>query len=248
MKNFRMCAVIIAVLMAVSFASQTWALDQSQEEEYRKARRLLTESKTKKAMSIFTDLAKDNSSSFKIRLGIIDTNIEEARILKSGKKDGWKNKIYAAFGDLKSIFRANATSPEIYLSFAKCYWVNNRFLKANKSIKKALYYKPGYTEAFILRGDMFSRKAEYLRINPDDSDSEYEKRQAVRTAKLSYEKALSGNDIDTYTQALVNYKLGNFLTKNGYKTKGIEYLDKAVELSPDSFWGKKSRERLNELK
>ena len=149
MKKFKVFAVISAVLMSIFFVSQSHSLDQAQEEEYAKARMLLSESKVEEARTIFAKLSKDDTSNLKIQLGTIDADIEETRIMKAAKNTAWKSKIYQPFGQLKRIYPANATSPDIFVSFAKCYWINNRFQKAEKSLRKALYYKPDYSVALI---------------------------------------------------------------------------------------------------
>jgi len=248
MNNTKLALVLALILMVTCNISKALALDERQEEEYNRARILLTEEKTEEARTIFSMLAKEAPLDLKVRLGLIDTTIEEGRILKFNKLDGWKSKIYAAFGELKAIFRANATSPEIYLSFAKCYWLNNRFQKADKSLKKAFYYKPGYPEAYLLKGDMYFDKSKESNIDPfNESESQGESEQRRKIAIESYEKALIGIT-DSYTQSMVNYKLGELYAYFRNHNKGKDYFEKAVSIASNSYWAEKSKQKLVELK
>ena len=238
---------IIAFIVPLSLA-----LEPAQEKEYQRAKILLKEGKPGDAQYIFSKLAKGNPSDFKFRFNVIDTTIEQARVLKTNKNPRWKDKIYQAFGDLKSIYRANTSSPAIYLLFAKCYWVNERLRKAERSLRKAFYFNPDYTDAFIFRGDMyFEETKKFKRYGPKSKGLMSKGKNSKSygsNAKNSYEKALSGTDIDTETKAMVYFKLGNTYY-DFYKSenKAKEQWNKAFSIASESFWGKKAKERLSSL-
>jgi len=205
------------------------------------------------AVSLFISIAPESlaldPADFKAQLGVIDTTLEQARVLKADKNPSWKHKVYEAYGDLKRIFRGHTTSPEVYLLFAKSYWINNRFGKAEKSLRKAFYYKPGYTEAFILSGDMYLEEAEKtegkMGFMEDDKDLRKDFEKYRSKAKSSYEKVLAGADLDTVTRASLYYKLGNtYHSLYGNKIKAREQWSRAVSTLPDSVWGKKAQEKL----
>ena len=145
MKYVRLLVLLCVVGLVVFKVSESWALEPVQEEKYELAQTLLEHGNLEDALRIFSQLSSENPSHLGLRLGVINTTIEQSRVLKVSKNPAWQDKIYQAFGDLKKIYRANIASPEMYLSFAKCYLVNNRVGKAEKSLRKAFYYKPDYT-------------------------------------------------------------------------------------------------------
>lgn len=248
MRLFRVPAVLVFAAILFSFTSMSMALDEAGEEEYQKARLLLKEEKIAEAKSIFTNLLNEDPSNFRVRLGLIDTTLEEARIFKASKNAAWESKVYAAFNELKGIYRANATSPEIFVSFARCYSMNNRFQKATKSLKKAFYYSPGNTEALIAKGDIYFERSKTVEVDPFEDKGRTETSNARNTAAKSYQEALDTIDSDMYTKAMVNYKLGELHSYHGNNIKGKEYYSKALELSPDSYWGERSRMKLSQSK
>ncbi len=119
MKRNIFIAILTVSLVIVSIASQSMALTDAQEEKYREARILLKEGKTSEAKNIFTSLSLEDSSDPRIRLGLIDTTIGEAIILRDGNQNTWKYKIQEAFIQLKGMHRANIAFSEFYLTFAR---------------------------------------------------------------------------------------------------------------------------------
>ncbi len=246
MRTLRLSSALV-IIMAISLVAATsMAIDVAQNEEYKRAKLLLMEEETQEAKDIFTKLLEENPGDLNVQLGLINVTMEEVRILQSKKRGGWKSKIYSAFGELKGLYGANATSPELYVAFAKCYWLNDRFNKATKSLKKAFYYDPDNFEGLVLKGDMYFARSKIITIidtnNPGASDEETYRR--MRISIKSYEKALSMN-ADPSSQAMIQFKLGDLYAYHHRKAKRIEQLKKAIEISPDSYWGVKSQEALN---
>ncbi len=245
MRTLRLSFALVIIVAISLVATTSMAIDVTQNEEYKKAKLFLMEEKTQEAKDIFTKLLEENSGDLNVQLGLIDTTMEEARILQSKKRGGWKSKIYSAFGELKGLYRANATSHALYVSFAKCYWLNNRFGKAEKSLKKAFYYDPDNFEGLVLKGDMFFARSKIVTIDPNDmSASDRETYNRMRISRESYEKALSMN-ADPSAQAMIHFRLGDLYAYHHRKAKRAEQLKKAIEISPDSYWGVKAQEALN---
>lgn len=244
----------LTVIVVVAYVTpQSWSIEPAQEDEYQKARTLLEEGRLDDALNIFTKLAESNPSDLKIRLGVIDTIIEQARVLKANKTPGWQDKLYKAYRDLQSIFKANTTSPEVYLSFARCYWVNDRLSKAERSLQKAFYFKPDYTEAWVFRGDMYAEEGRGKKSAYSFAEGKRDIQESFETYRAeamgSYEKALAGAGIDAEIKAMVYYKLGDtYFELYDHKDKSREQWNKAVSIAPEGPWGKKAQERLNALK
>tara|TARA_B100000315_G_scaffold248453_1_gene278360 strand:+ start:710 stop:1462 length:753 start_codon:yes stop_codon:yes gene_type:complete len=250
MKHARLLVFLcIVVVVAVVFkAPLSWALGPVEKEKYKEAQILLEKGKLEDALKIFSHLSADNPSHLGSRLGMINTTIEHSRILKAGKNPTWKDKIYQAFGDLKKIHRANIKSPEMYLSFAKCFWVNNAVGNAAKSLRKAFYYKPDYIEAFIFQGNMYYEEGRKLKGYYDDEDDDDFFRFRDK-AKTSYIKALAGLGLNKKTKAMLHHHLGNtYYDLYGNKNKAKEQWNKAASLAPESALSEKVQKRLNILK
>jgi TolB-like protein len=181
------------------------------------------------------------------QLEAINKKIDQARDLKERNDPLWKTLVYESFADLKKIFRGNEKSPEIYLAFAKCYSVNNRFHKATKSLKKALYFKPGYTEALIAKGDIYFDESKRLADDTFDDKAERESYRAKKTAVKSYEYAMNAGALKPETKAMISYKLGELYNYFRDKDKAKEYWSGAVKADAKSDWGKKSQDRLTVL-
>lgn len=250
---FLVCMMVLVTVVV----PKSWSLDSDQEAEYQKAQVLLKEGKLEDALSIFTKLAKDNPSDLRVRLGVIDTTIEQAGVLKTNKNPDWERKVYQAFGDLKNLYISNRSSPEIYLSFAKCYWVNDRLQKAEKSLQKAFYFRPNYTEAYIFKGEMYLEEAKKIGIGMQVMEGEAGRTEAKKSfedyktkAKKSFEQALSiSSDLDNETKANVYLNLGDvYHHLYNQRDQAREQWNNAVSLSQEGFWGKKAQERLDTLK
>lgn len=251
MKRVTLLVFLIVIGLLSVAAKRTMALDEAQQKEIQKARILLLNERIEEAKKIFEELSQTNGSDFEVRRGIIDTTIEEARILKSGDMDGWKNKVYTAFTELENIYRTNATSPEIFLAFAKCYWINNRTSKAEKSLKKAFYYSPNYSEAYIFRGDMYLAEAKKIKASSVfdnyESDNNIKMRRMINRAKSSYESAITIGKMNDTLKATAYYKPGEFNSYIGDEVKAIDHWRKGAAISGDDHWSRKSQLRLSEL-
>lgn len=223
------------------------ALDDAQTQDLRHARKLLFEEKILDAMNIFKKLNVEAPNDFEVRLGLIDATIDHARMLKEKNDKSWKAKVYTAYNDLKGIFKAHSTSPEIYLSFAKAYALNNRFQKARKSLKKAFYFRPGFPEGLIVQGDIYFDRAKEMENDTFDEDAEEEGFRAKRFALESYEDALNTEGLNPETKAMISYKLGDVYNHFRQLDKAKEHWSNAVQSSSEGYWVNKSRDELAAL-
>ena len=243
--NLRIFAVLFFAAIVLGIVPQAIALDEDQ--EYQRARKLLTEENFVEAMNILKKLERENPDDFRVQLAIIDTNVDHARMLKGNNDPSWKAKVYTAFNDLKAIYRAHQSSPEVYLSFAKCYALNDRFQKARKSLKKAFFYNPGSADGFIVQGDIYFDRAKQMAENVFDKDAEQEGYRAKRFAIKSYEDAMNSGGLNPETKAMISYKLGDLYNHFRQKDKAREYWTKAAQADSEGYWIKKSQDRLTFL-
>lgn len=178
------------------------------------------------------------------QLEAINKKVDKARDLQQRNDPLWKTLVYEAFADLKKIYRGNEKSPEIYVAFAKCYSLNNRFHKAEKSLKKALFFRPGYTEALIAKGDIYFDESKRLADDTFNDKAERKSRRAKNTAVKSYEYAMNSGDLKPEIKAMISYKLGDLYNYYRDMDKAKECWSGAVKADAKSEWGKKSQERL----
>lgn len=252
-KNSLIFVCIICVLL-LSYLPKTWSLEPAQEAEYQEAKKLLCEGKLDDALSIFTKLSKEDPADLRLKLGIIDITTEQAKVFKTQKNPVWKTKIYKSFGDLKRLFPSNKTSADIYLSFAKCYWVNNRLQKADTSLRKALYFNPSYMDAYIFKGNMYLEEGRILKktISPVPTDTLNRDRDKYKKycskSKESFKAALGlSSESNNETKAMIHLRLGDtyhYLYDN--KEDALKEWNKAASLAPDCIWGKDAKQRLGE--
>jgi tetratricopeptide (TPR) repeat protein len=78
------------------------------------------------------------------------------------------------------LHKIDETRPEPYYIVARSLLINNRPYKAERAIKKALYFSPANAEYFVVLGDVYKAQAEMSR----DSDG------LLSKAKDTYEKAI----------------------------------------------------------
>jgi tetratricopeptide (TPR) repeat protein len=179
---------------------------------------------------------REKARDSKAKFGTIDEKVERARALKAEGNSQWKSLVMEAFRDAKLAYRTNARSPEVFLLFAKCYWVNNRLKKAEGSLQKAFYFNSKFTDGYIFRGEMYYEEGlkGYYKFKD--------------RAKSSFESAMMGTDIDNETKAMILYKLGK-VHSDLYddKTKAKELWNKAVESAAGSTWGSRAQESLASL-
>jgi tetratricopeptide (TPR) repeat protein len=147
-----------------------------------------------------------------------------------------------AYGDLKKVYRRYARKPEIWLSFARCYWVNNSVKKAEKSLQKAFYYNSNYTEAHIFRGEMYFEEGKKVKHNTRALN------KYRQYSKGSFEAAFFASGLDSDTKAEIYFRLGNLyheLYSDGSQAK--TQWTKAASEAPGSLWAEKARVKISAL-
>lgn len=175
-------------------------------------------------------------------LEAINAKIEKARQMKAENDPGWSNKVMEAYGDLKRIYRKHSRSPELWLAYAKCYWVNNSVKKAEKSLQKAFYFNSNYTDAHIFRGEMYLEEGKKYK-NKGRVLNVYKE-----YSKSSFEAATFAADLDSETKAEVYFKLGEtYYDLYEDRQKAKEQWNKSVSTAPGSRWARKAQDKLSAL-
>ena len=91
------------------------------------------------------------------------------------------------------------TNPELYYIVAKSLLINDRYHRAIRTIKKALYFAPNNADYLIVLGDAYSAQAKAAKRNDEDP---YNANRLFSKAKDTYDKAMAimkknGNEFRT---------------------------------------------------
>jgi len=171
-------------------------------------------------------------------LSALDPLIQEANQMKEAGDRQWKVKIKPVFVQLKTILGKNPQSAEVYLYYAKAFFVTEKLRKVNKSFKKALYYDPNYIEALELQGDM---NFNYGKKIGKEKSLRYKLDVIARNA---YESAAKKSQ-NVKFQAMMYNKIGDvYADLSGTPEKAKEYWQKAVSTAENSEGAQLAAEKL----
>lgn len=266
MKKGKICLLEVFVLASLIFVlaslifggNVSYSDDQSKQEElYKKAISLKDEGDYNGAYEILKKLVSESPNIIKYEISYVDTVLDQCLELKNSNNSEWKTKAKEAGDKIKLLYRTSVGNADYYLVYAKYSWIVESKRESNifKALDKAFYFKPNYTYANIVKGDIYSGLAKNANVleQPMDSvtltggASANTKHMLAMTAKTSYESALSSSDIDDKKKAYVHYKLGELEYQIlGNKADAKANWEKAVAISPDSKIGKLSKKRLEQ--
>ena len=163
------------------------------------------------------------------KLAQVDTLLKEANKLKSAANPEWKTKNKQIFRLLKEALRIKRKSPEVYLYYAKAYYMAKNSIKAaNKYLNRALSYRRNYVEAFMFRGDI------YYDFAKNRAQKKSHKKKYGKPAYKAYESAAKATQ-DNNLKAMMYFKIGNIyfeFFEDGKKAK--KWWQKAAEIAPKS--------------
>ncbi len=193
----------------------------------------------------------------KSELALVDALIEQSRILKESNDSTWIARAKEAKLKVKVLYMSNVNNPDYWLIYAKYSALEGKERHIDGGLKKAFYFRPGYIEAFIAKGDIYfhlAKIADPYETVEDESifagiNETYVRHTKAMEAKSAYEAALKSEDIPDEKKAEVYYKQGELemqMLKN--REEAVSYWMKSISASPESKWGKLSKERFNTYK
>lgn len=241
-------------IVNISYSEDT-SPQVTQDELYKKAIALKEVDESNTALDIFKKIEDD---SYKNQIRYTDILVEQSIIMKDANNPAWKLKAKEAAYKIKLLYKTNYNNPEYWLVYAKYAALVNKERHVYGAFQKAFFFKPDYVEGYIAKGTIYT----YLAKNTDPSetttstaidytDAPVSKENLVRynkgkEAKESYEIALKNPTLDNDRKAYIHYKIGEL--EKGIllnKEEAVRNWKKAVELSSDSMYGKKSAELLS---
>lgn len=226
------------------------------EELYKKAIILIEGSDYDAAYDILKKLISENPDNNKYQLSYADTILDQCVVMKMANNSLWKLKAKEGGAKIKALSRKMSVNADYYLAYAKYLWIAETRKESNiyKTIDKALYYKPDYPYAYIVKGDIYFGLARDFNPIEQQMDSAAltgspvsTKSSLADTALASYTKALASPDLNDRKKAYVYYKMGELeyqILSNS--TRARANWEKAVSLSPDSKTGELAKKRLTQ--
>ncbi len=238
-------------------ASKQKALQSPESEElYKKAIILIEGGDYDAAYDILKKLITENPDNNKYQLSYADTVLDQCIAMKMANNSLWKLKAKEGGAKIKALSRKMSGNADYYLAYAKYLWIAETRKESNiyKTIDKALYYKPDYPHAYIVKGDIYFGLARDFNPVEQQMDSAAltgspvsTKTSLADTALASYTKALASPDLNDRKKAYVYYKMGELeyqILNNS--TRARANWEKAASLSPDSKTGELAKKRLTQ--
>lgn len=186
------------------------------------------------------------------RIALVDIVLEQAAAMKSLDNPAWKRKAKSVARDIKLLARANYNNPDYWLAYAKYVRLTENERHFANALKKALYYKPDFVDAYILYGDFYvDRALEAIQRPPeskgdmttsrDDNDPHFK----ILAARANYDKALGFLTITDDQRAHACYRIAELeMHFRRDKDEATKYWGLSQTASPDSRWGTFSAARL----
>ncbi|MFA5846625.1 MAG: tetratricopeptide repeat protein [Thermodesulfovibrionales bacterium] len=229
---------------------------QESEELYKKAIILIEGGDYDAAYDILKKLISENPDNNKYQLSYADTILDQCVVMKMANNSLWKLKAKEGGAKIKALSRKMSGNADYYLAYAKYLWLAETRKESNiyKTIDKALYYKPDYPYAYIVKGDIYFGLARDFNPVEQQMDSAAltgspvsTKTSLADTALASYTKALANPDLNDRKKAYVYYKMGELEYQIlSSSTRARANWEKAVSLSPDSKTGELAKKRLTQ--
>jgi len=172
--------------------------------------------------------------------------LERANRMREGKVPGYKTSVVQAYAILKPLASRMSQDPDWYFAMAKAYWLNDRTMKAEKALKKALYFRQVFPEAFMLLGDIAYEEGVNAPPAPLTGPPINPREEGASKAAVQYERVLKVQPLSPALAAEASYKEGVVESAlRDKKEKAIEWWRKAVAAAPQSRYGKMAQERLD---
>ena len=173
---------LFSCLLISSVCLVTYA--HSQADQYGQAEALFKEKKYDEVIRLLSEPANAEPGNFKLNILLAKAQIEKCAILKAKGDKSYKTLIHQPYQKGRMLHKIDKTRPEPYYIVARSLLLNNRPYKAERAIKKALYFSPANAEYFAVLGDTYKAQAEM-------SQDPY---GLLSKAKDTYEKAIKATE------------------------------------------------------
>jgi tetratricopeptide (TPR) repeat protein len=176
---------LFSCLLISSVCLITYA--HSQADQYAQAESLFKDKRYDEVIRLLSDPASAEPGNFKLNILLAKAQIEKCAILKTKGDKSYKTLIHQPYQKGRMLHKMDETRPEPYYIVARSLLINNRPYKAERAIKKALYFSPANAEYFVVLGDAYKAQAEM----------KWDSEALLSKAKDTYEKALKATEEKT---------------------------------------------------
>jgi len=171
--------------------------------------------------------------------------LEKANRMREEKVPGYKTSVVQAYAILKPLAYRMSQDPDWCYAMAKAYCLNDRPMKAEKALKKALYFRQVFPEAFMLLGDIAYEEGVNAPPPPLSGPPINPREEGASKATVQYDRVLKVQPLRQALAAEASYKQGMVeLALRDKKEKAVECWQRAVAAAPQSRYGKMAQERL----
>jgi tetratricopeptide (TPR) repeat protein len=176
---------LFSCLLISSVCLITYA--HSQADQYAQAESLFKDKRYDEVIRLLSDPASAEPGNFKLNILLAKAQIEKCAILKARGDKSYKTLVHQPYQKGRALHKIDKTRPEPYYIVARSLLINNRPYKAERAIKKALYFSPANAEYFVVLGDAYKAQAEM----------KWDSEALLSKAKDTYEKALKATEEKT---------------------------------------------------
>lgn len=210
---------------------------------------LYRDGRAAEAAAAFENLSGKNPADDSLKVWKAIARLEQARQMREEKTPGYQAVVERAYAELKPLAGRQSDNPDWCYAMAKAYWLNSRPMKADKALKKAIYYRPVFPEAWLLLGDIAYDEGLNAPPPPLTGPPVNPVEAGAAKAAQEYSRVLGTPGLRPDLQAEACYKMGLVESVLRKKTDPArEWWGKAATAAPGSWYGKMAREKLGQGK
>ena len=191
----------VGILVAANYDSQIDPADL-----YDKARNLYAENRYDEIIRLLSGPCYPNLTNIELNILLAKAQTEKCARLKEQGDKSYKRLIRQPYETAVRLHKLTGMNPELYYISARCLFINNRPSRAKRSIRKALYFKPGNPEYLVTLGDINISLANRAKRDGEDPVM-YE--DLYSNAKDAYQQALAAKRDDDAFVKRIEEKLKN---------------------------------------
>ncbi len=189
-------------------------------------------------------MAGNSTEAFQDEYDRVKAMVDKAGEVKEDGGLAWRSEVVTAFRAASVLYKEHPRSADTAFLVARCYYYNDRPIKATRALKKTFYYDAAHVGANILKGDIA-----VLNIDEAADEEDFDLSFSVNKARRIYEGALDNSAISDEDKSLVYLKLGNLYDDyNVSKKKSMKYWEQAVASAPDSSTATEASKKLAKKK
>lgn len=171
-----------------------------QSDIYAQAEELFKKKKFNEVIKLLSGPCYNDPTNYKLNVLLAKAQVEKCAILKEKGDKSYKAIIKQPYITGVRFHKMSGPNPELYYIVAKSLFVNDRLYRAERTIKKALYFSPNNVDYLLVLGDIYAALAEKDKKSGEES---FEVNRSFSKARDAYEKAMAimkKNDVEFRTK------------------------------------------------